>query len=119
MSQLRSDLALAFQAARAEVQGFSSPEGDLLEAVRRQIHAPMRFVDPDGTIQDAQDRMAVHIDALQELLGSADAAGSGRLNHVRQAACEAVEALKIAIFEHGCASAAADRVGLGVYGKRI
>lgn len=119
MSQLRSDLALAFQAALARVQGFSAADGDLLEAVRRTISAPMRFVDPNPDIQNAQAHLAERIDALQELLGSPDGASQRLQDQTRRDAYEAVEALQLAIFEHGCASAAADRVGLGVQGKRI
>lgn len=119
VSQLRSDLTRAFKAAAARVQGFSAGDGDLREGVHRSIGAPMRFVDPNPDIQDAQAHMAERIDALQELLGSPDGASQRLQDQTRREAYEAVEALKLAILEHGCASAAADRVGLGVQGKRI
>jgi hypothetical protein len=63
--------------------------------------------------------MIEHIDALRELAGSPDGASPRLLDQTRHDASEAVEALQRTIFEHGCASAAADRVGLGAQGKRI
>ncbi|MDP4006919.1 hypothetical protein [Methylobacterium sp. NEAU K] len=119
MSQLRSDLANAFKAAVQRVESFAAGDSDLLETVRRLINAPMRFVEPNGDIQDAQTHMAERLDALQELLTAPNEASLRLLDQARRLACEALSGLETAIFEHGCASAAADRVGLGVQGKRI
>ncbi|MDN3570872.1 hypothetical protein [Methylobacterium longum] len=85
------------------------PDGDLREAVRRMVGARPRFVDPHDAPPEARARLAPQIGMLPALPGSPEAARPGRLNPVRQAA----------VFEHGCASAAADRVGPGVQGRRI
>lgn len=119
MSQLRSDLALAFQTAVARIQGCTASDRSLLELVRRIINPPMRFVEPNSQIQNAQAYMAERIDALQGLLASTGEAGPSLAKQARRDACDSIEALQAAIFEHGCASATADRVGLGVQGKRI
>lgn len=119
MSQLRSDLALAFQTAVARIQGCTASDRDLLKLVRRIINPPMRFIEPDSQIQDVQTLMAERIDALQGLLASNGGTEPALAKQAQREACDSIEALQAAIFGHGCASEIADRVGLGVQGKRI
>ena len=101
------------------MRGFLARDGDLLELVRRTIHGSMRFIEPNGAIQEAQAHMTASVEGLQQLLLSPDGASDRLQDQMRREACRAVDALKQAIFQHGCASAAADRVGPGVQGKSI
>lgn len=115
---LRSDVARAFENARAQVSPQTINAAGLSKSIAGWIDAPSRFIAPDAEIGELRLAVLQVLDAIAERAD--EAADDPKGDELMSARLVAVLSdLERATLDHGRANELADRVGLGTLGRPI
>ena len=118
-SQLRNDIAKAFELAADRISSFTAGEEDLVGTVLRWIDSPARFIGANSDIREAHRALMERVETFAEICETAGTVDRQSASTARSHALAALNDLQAAIFAHGRASEAADRVGIGKLGEPI